>query len=122
MPNLFKVCVWEMPFPPASIQVVIEGSPNAYFTTDCSINALNTNKESNTIDIYPNPSDDIINIEIGETHNATIEIYSVGGRHLYSKVTDSKTEQIDLSDYTKGIYLVKFKQVDRIYIEKVVVR
>ncbi len=34
--DLQKVCVWTMPFPPAGVDVIIDNSPNVYFTTDCS--------------------------------------------------------------------------------------
>jgi len=34
MPSLYKVCVWEMPFPVNNIYS--NGSPNVYFTMDCS--------------------------------------------------------------------------------------
>ena len=33
MPSLTKVCVWVMPFP---VSAYTDGSPNFYFTTDCS--------------------------------------------------------------------------------------
>jgi Leucine-rich repeat (LRR) protein len=36
MPSLNKVCVWTMPFPPTGVTVDTTGSPNVYFTTDCS--------------------------------------------------------------------------------------
>jgi len=36
MPSLEKVCVWTMPFPPEGFLLCADGSPNAYFTTDCS--------------------------------------------------------------------------------------
>jgi Leucine-rich repeat (LRR) protein len=36
MPSLYKVCVWEMPFPQAFISVYKTNSPNVYFTTDCA--------------------------------------------------------------------------------------
>jgi hypothetical protein len=36
MPSLQKVCVWTMPFPPASISIDKSGSPNVYFTNQCS--------------------------------------------------------------------------------------
>jgi len=36
MPDLEKVCVWTMLFPPEGVNVCTEGSPNVYFTTDCS--------------------------------------------------------------------------------------
>ena len=36
MPSLYEVCVWTMPFPPEDVEVDISGSPNVYFTTECS--------------------------------------------------------------------------------------
>jgi len=36
MSSLYKVCVWEMPFPPDGVSVDSTDSPNVYFTTDCS--------------------------------------------------------------------------------------
>jgi len=36
MPSLTRVCVWQMPFPTLGVYVENAGSPNVYFTTDCS--------------------------------------------------------------------------------------
>jgi len=36
MPSLYKVCVWTMPFPPASVAVDTTSSPNVYFTMNCN--------------------------------------------------------------------------------------
>jgi len=36
MPSLYEVCVWVVPFPPDGVEVETRGSPNVYFTTDCS--------------------------------------------------------------------------------------
>lgn len=36
MPTLYEVCVWTTPFPPEGMQVNTDGSPNVYFTTECS--------------------------------------------------------------------------------------
>jgi hypothetical protein len=36
MPGLEKVCVWTMPFSPEGVKLCAEGSPNVYFTADCS--------------------------------------------------------------------------------------
>jgi len=38
MLDLREVCVWEMPFPPTSASVLITGSPNAFFSIECSVN------------------------------------------------------------------------------------
>jgi uncharacterized protein (TIGR02145 family) len=45
MPTLYEVCVWELPFPPAGKDDLIDttGSPNIYFTTDCSVTDIDGN-------------------------------------------------------------------------------
>ena len=35
-PSLNEVCVWELPFPPAGVEIDIPESPNINYTTDCS--------------------------------------------------------------------------------------
>ena len=36
MPSLQEVCVWTLPFPPEGLNITTTGSPNVYFTTECS--------------------------------------------------------------------------------------
>lgn len=36
MPSLYKVCVWELPFPTPYVNLDTTGSPNVYFTLDCN--------------------------------------------------------------------------------------
>jgi len=36
MPSLHQVCVWELPFPSAVVNIYMNGSPNIFFTTDCA--------------------------------------------------------------------------------------
>jgi len=38
MPSLQEVCVWTLPFPPSDREICVDdsGSPNLFFTTDCS--------------------------------------------------------------------------------------
>jgi hypothetical protein len=122
MPDLHEVCVWKMPFPPTNVFIDTTGSPNVYFTTDCLTNIQGDYKENNTIDIYPNPSDGIINIDIENINNATIEIYDVNGTLIFSKALNSNFEKIDISGFSGGLYLVKVKQDSTVIIGKVVVR
>jgi N-acetylneuraminic acid mutarotase len=78
--------------------------------------------------IYPNPTDNILNIEISNASNQgiEIEILDITGKVIYQKKYNKAnahfTEQIDLSSFTKGIYLIKVKQADIVYAGKIVVR
>ncbi len=120
MPTLYEVCIWEIPFPPEDIVVQVDttGSPNVCFTTDCAVNIPGEYKENSNIDIYPNPSDDIINIEIENINNATMEIYNVSGKLILSKAIDSRTEKVDVSGILTGMYILKVRQENNVRIEK----
>ena len=72
--------------------------------------------------IYPNPSDNIINIEIENPNNATIEIYNVSGRLVFSKLLKLKLEIINISDFPRGIYIVKVIRGNIVNLRKLVVR
>lgn len=78
--------------------------------------------------IYPNPADDILNIEINNTGDQVLEleILSVTGRVIFQKeyrnTNAHYSEQIVLTGYAKGIYIIKVRQADRVYFGKVVVR
>ncbi|UCH14263.1 MAG: T9SS type A sorting domain-containing protein [Bacteroidales bacterium] len=121
MPTLYEVCVWDMPFPTVGVDIDTTSSPNIKFTTDCAVNDLKAYKESNTIDIYPNPSDNIINIEIENKNKTTIEIYNVSGKIVFSKKLNSKKERIDISGLSEGMYFVKVTQEQDVMVEKLIV-
>jgi hypothetical protein len=78
--------------------------------------------------IYPNPTDNILNIEISNTSNKglEIEILDITGKIIYQReyenISAHLTEQIDLSGYTIGIYLIKVRQAKSVYVGKIVVR
>jgi len=72
--------------------------------------------------LYPNPSGDVINIDIENVNNATIEIYNVSGNLIFSKALNSKFAKIDISGLPNGIYIVKVMQDGAINVGKVVVR
>ncbi len=74
------------------------------------------------LSIYPNPSDDIISIEVENTNDAMIEIYSFNGKLVLNKEVHSKVERINLSGLSEGVYVVMVKQSDTVYVGKVAVR
>ena len=123
MATLYKICVWEMPFPPEDRVILVDttDSPNVYFTTDCAVNIPDDYKEKSTIDVYPNPSDDIINIKIENINNPTVEIYNISGKLVFSKELNSKFEKIDISGLSAGLYFMKVRQENNARVEKLIV-
>jgi hypothetical protein len=76
-------------------------------TVATGINDIKNSK----IKIYPNPTNNIINIEgLNKNENNTIQIFDVQGKLVISK-TINERGTIDLSELNKGIYVIKIGEV-----------
>lgn len=69
------------------------------------INPLLTNHD-NTMKVYPNPASDKLNI-VSESAPFEITIFNSLGMQVYSKNYDTNTFSLDVSQFKRGIYLVK---------------
>ncbi len=104
MTTLTQICVWEMPFPPEGVWVEMDGSPNVYFTTECSTGIDETNLSGLTI--YPNPANNLLNIETEHPEHYSIKITNLNGQQVFSGEMNGSTHQIDLSSFQKGVYFI----------------
>lgn len=82
--------------------------PELYLTAQNYSNSIN-----DKLEIFPNPSSDFINFNIGadEQKNFKIEIFDVSGKNIredFIQTTNSEAKiKMDISKFSKGIYLVK---------------
>lgn len=78
---------------------------------------------SNTIKIYPNPSPGLFNIGIIHmtNENYKIKVLDIKGKIVYRDKTKSEYNQIDLSNYTKGVYFITVETDQSIKAEKIVI-
>lgn len=71
---------------------------------------------------YPNPTDGIFTVNSGFENPATIEIFDVLGKQVLSTFKINKgSNQIDASELSKGIYMIKFKIGDGYHSERLVI-
>jgi hypothetical protein len=72
--------------------------------------------------IYPNPANDRLNIEWPDVQPGIldVEIINITGRTIYRKT--GHIEQIDVSGYARGLYLVKVRAGDKLYTGKVILQ
>jgi hypothetical protein len=113
-----KVCVCEMPFSLEEHHVDTTGSPNVYFTTECTIGIEQSNAVK--LSIYPNPTNNIFTIETEQPEQHTIDITSLNGQVLYSTRMKESPLQIDLSSLQKGIYFITVRSRDQVWTEKII--
>lgn len=96
--------------------VRINGTMAAKDTT-VSISAPGLTSQS--VKVFPNPSGGQINVFVENSNSNIIEIVDLYGRTIYIKNDASDYMKIDLSNYPKGLYLVKvnYKSVEKVVIE-----
>lgn len=75
------------------------------FVHKMSQNTVSINENNTTnINVYPNPARDYLQIDT--ENNLVVEIHSLEGKLIYCKQINSNT-RFDISNYNKGVYLVK---------------
>ena len=79
---------------------------------------LEMNGTQDGIEVYPNPTDQLLNIKMGRQHtNISIKVVNAAGQAVLVEEMDRLSQtQIDLSGLETGIYLVRFHsdQMDKI--------
>jgi len=92
-------------------------STDCNYPDGCYTTTTNIKKYQSNISIYPNPTNNLIKIEI-ENHNVGFEaeLYDFTGKLL--ETTNSTS--LSLADYPTGIYLLKVAYGDRVEQVKVI--
>jgi len=99
--NILKyICVDDIVFAEQNFEWIPE---TTMFIDDCSL-SVSDNQNLNSL-IYPNPVNNILNIEAQE-YISSIKISNILGQILIEKKSISNKEQIDVSSLKKGIYIV----------------
>lgn len=82
----------------------------------------------NNIDIYPNPSREVFNVNfiIEEKENLSVKIFNMLGKEIYSNNIEQfigeYNKQINLNNYPKSIYLLEIKTNSNIIKRKLVLQ
>ncbi|PCJ26138.1 MAG: hypothetical protein COA97_06205 [Flavobacteriales bacterium] len=72
------------------------------------------------VNIYPNPNTGTFTIDLIDANNASIQIYSIAGQLVFQKSMIQNATQIDLSNYPKGMYIVRVKTNTATVVRKIV--
>jgi hypothetical protein len=86
----------------------LAGSP---ITTGMPCSTLNTTSFNlnDTFKLYPNPTNGSVSITMPTKETSKIAVYDINGRLLIQTVKNEKNFNLDLSNYSAGIYILKMK-------------
>lgn len=94
------------------------------FSTEAGSGLVNINKNTISMNLYPNPSTGIFNINIeGLNSGADIIICDFQGRTITRKIVNSNNDKIiiDLSSYEKGVYFIRLVTESGIITKKLII-
>lgn len=80
--------------------------------------------EPNDIQVYPNPSSDVLNIRINEHITESVHyelINSLGKSVLVGKVENDFNTTLDISNYPKGLYFINFNTNNTSGVQKIII-
>ena len=93
--------------------VTVADASNCITTvTTCVGSDISTGIKTNALSqfvIYPNPSEKNIIVEFGFQANRTVEIIDVAGRLIFIEKSTQAIIQLDISNYSNGVYFLKVK-------------
>ena len=87
----------------------------------CSVaTAIESTSKEEAFSIFPNPSNDIVFVELKNTTSAVMSIFDIKGSEVFIQKLNEKSNQIDIAHLAKGIYVVKLNVNGTLYYQKLV--
>jgi hypothetical protein len=83
--------------------VITNTTLNTYADLAASISEL----DGKVLHLYPNPANNVINVLSTIDGNRTVEIYNISGTLILKKTVNTKLSKIDITDFAKGMYIIK---------------
>ena len=75
-----------------------------------------------TVSLYPNPSNELINISFDEDQLSKLEFYDITGKLLFKKDLNTNTYALNIANYPSGTYLVKVFNQNNVSVNKKIIK
>jgi len=89
-----------------------------YCTSNCAT-GITENVLNPDVDIYPNPTSGLLNLQLGQLENIQIKGYNILGEKVYESLITNQQSQIDLSAQPNGIYFINLQTNESKIIKKI---
>ena len=87
-----------------------------------NVSSVLENNGKGTITLFPNPSDGLFNVNLSNYSNTTIEVMDIIGNTIAVVQNPGKSNRIDISGESAGVYLVKITSREKLITRRIVVR
>jgi hypothetical protein len=85
-------------------------------------NTQNSQLNTNSLAVYPNPTNGIVTIELPkESTSGSFRLLNINGKEVFNQNLNSSANQIDVSHLSKGIYFYRYRDNKQGYAGKLVI-
>lgn len=78
-----------------------------FIVSDCNTSIGIEEETPNYFNVYPSPANEWLNIEVGnQTNPSNLKIHNLTGQQMYSLSNFSKSFELNISSFPKGVYLI----------------
>jgi hypothetical protein len=70
--------------------------------------------------VYPNPATDVVTVTGAGLDNAELSIYDITGALLSTSTASGATTTVDVSNLVSGMYILKIKSGNSVYVQQIV--
>jgi hypothetical protein len=78
--------------------------------------------EPPSFSVFPNPSNDVFNVQMNKFKNMQMKVYNISGECIYQQIGKSTNLQIDLSSQPNGIYFLQMQTEQGISTQKLIIQ
>ncbi len=80
------------------------------------------NTESSLINVYPNPTDGLVNINTNNEEIQSITVLSITGQKVWTSNSISNNSTIDLSDFEGNSFILQIQTDTKVYTQQIIKR
>ena len=105
------------------ITAILQISAPTDFTITCDNISTDIDdlKEKNTIQIFPNPTQNILNIKRSSSAVAQLRLVDLMGKVVLEKSVDEDNIMLELGDF-QGVYFLEIKSEGEYFFEKIIIK
>jgi len=83
------------------------------------VTGLNETHNDGGVNVYPNPSNGLLNLSVKKYNNATLHLYNAVGKEVLNQKLNSLDSKIDMTNFANGFYVLHVTSPDFTYSEKI---
>jgi hypothetical protein len=103
----------------ANIVVTAEDGTSKTYTVTITVGVGAKDLSQAGIKVYPNPTNQHINIE-GLERGTKVMLFNAAGQQVYSEQSSGRNMNIQLSGYNSGIYMIRIEHEGKVFTSKII--